>query len=85
MTHPGNVRMRKIIESKLGEYESSRQLEKTKISSQVVHLIKETGGRFLKQGENGDWEEVDTDTCRDKISHLFRDQRRKHRQHEKKG
>ena len=84
MTHPGNVRMREIIESKLGEYESSRQLAKTKISSQVVHSIKDAGGRFLKQDASGNWEEVDTETCRDKISHLFRDQRRKYRQHKKK-
>ena len=84
MSHPGNVRVREIIESKLGEYESSRQLEKTKLSSQVVHSIKEAGGRFLKQGEDGNWEEVDTETCREKISHLFRDQRRKYRQHRKK-
>jgi hypothetical protein len=55
-------------------YEQSPKGEKTEIAKQVVLAIMNTGGRFLKQAEEG-WAEVATDIAREKVSHSFRNRR----------
>lgn len=78
--HPGNVRLRHWIDSSRTKYENAKLLEKTLIAERIVHTIKGLSGRFLKQDGDGGWVEVGDDLARDKISHAFRDQRRKHKQ-----
>jgi len=82
--HPGNIRFRQLVESKRDEYERAKVLEKTLIAERVVQTIRDLPGRFLRQ--DGDlWEEVDYETARDKVAHVFRDKRRKHKRLQQNG
>jgi hypothetical protein len=74
---PGNIRIRHLIEVNGPRYEDASRFEKTVVSKAIMAMIRDTGGRFLKQVEAG-WMEVADDTARDKISHSFRNQRSKH-------
>ena len=73
--HPGNFRYRHVIENHMLRYEqSSKRVEKTNLTSEIVQVVKGYGGRFLKQ-ENGGWIEIDDESARDKVSHSFRNLR----------
>jgi hypothetical protein len=61
---------------KMDEYDQGDRGVKYAIMASIVHLLKEEGGRFLKETENGGWVEVDEATARLKISHAFRSQRK---------
>jgi len=77
--HPGNKRLRELVETHLDRYEKSSRLEKTLIAEMIVRTIKDMSGRFLKiekASNGGGWTEVDFDTSRDKIAHAFRTQRK---------
>jgi hypothetical protein len=74
--HPGNVRYRKIIAERQQIYEESLIHEKTLIAKEIVRLIKESGGRFIRQDGHG-WILVDDKQARTKVSSVFRDSRRK--------
>ena len=78
--HPGNIRFRNLIDSERSSYEQARLLEKTMISERIVQLVHSQSGRFLKSAGKGTWIEVSDEVARDKISHAFRDQRRKLKQ-----
>ena len=80
--HTGNRRFRQIVENHREEYENTRALEKTLLASRIVEILKQSGGRFLKQYGTC-WGEVDDDTARDKVGHSFRNKRRA--ENEKKG
>jgi hypothetical protein len=80
--HPGNVRLRKLIDSTRPKYEGAKLSEKTSIADQLVQHIKGSGGSFLKKGDGDGWIEVADETAREKISHAFRDSRRKVKQQE---
>ena len=69
---PGNVRFRHMIDTYKHKYEQS---EKGVITGYIVHLVKEEGGRFLKEFEDRGWVEVDEATARAKVSHAFRSRR----------
>jgi hypothetical protein len=73
---PGNVRFRETIEKNMDEYEEGDRGVKYAITVSIVYLLKEEGGRFLKETEDGGWVEVDESTARLKISHAFRSQRK---------
>jgi hypothetical protein len=49
--HPGNLRFRNIIAERQKVYDKSLIYEKTLISKEIVQVIKESGGRFLRQDE----------------------------------
>jgi hypothetical protein len=78
--NPGNIRYRLMIDESRTAYEKAKLLEKTLIAERIVKDVKTFSGRFLKHGGNGGWVEVDDDTAREKISHAFRDKRRKLKQ-----
>jgi hypothetical protein len=72
---PGNVRLRMNIDLDRERYESAMHGEKLRMCAEVVHMMKASGGRFLKQNESKDgWEEVGEGVALDKVSHTFRSQ-----------
>lgn len=75
-THTGNLRALHLCEMNYPRYESgiTGKYGKTEVAEQIVRIIHESGGRFLKP-ENGGWVEVDDDAAREKISHFFRHMR----------
>jgi hypothetical protein len=72
---PGNIRYREMIDKHMDKYEEGNSA-KYAITAYIVHLLKEEGGRFLKEVEDGGWVEVDEATARLKISHAFRTRRK---------
>lgn len=74
--HVGNLRYRHIVESRMEKYEqATKRVEKTDLTAEVVKVVNEKGGRFLKQ-DGGGWIEIDVDSARDKVSHSFRNLRK---------
>jgi hypothetical protein len=68
---PGNVRFREMIDTHKDKYE--QQGARGKASAYIVRLVKEEGGRFLKElDRGGGWIEVDDAAARTKVSHAFR-------------
>jgi hypothetical protein len=74
--HPGNLRFRNIIAERQKVYNKSLIYEKTVISKEIVHVIKESGGRFLRQDEGHGWKLVDDKVARVKVGAAFRDRRK---------
>ena len=73
--HPGNARFRKIIDQHVPQYEKAGKYEKTSIAENIVRIIKESEGRFLRLGKSGEWEHVSDEAARNKVSHAFRARR----------
>jgi hypothetical protein len=74
---PGNVRFREMLEKHMGKYDLDDKGASAKVSACIVHLVKEEGGRFLKELEDGGgWFEVDEATARAKVSNAFRTRRK---------
>jgi hypothetical protein len=74
--HPGNLRFRNIIAERQEVYDKSLIYDKTVISKEIVQVIKESGGRFLRQDEGHGWKLVDDKVARVKVSAAFRDRRK---------
>jgi hypothetical protein len=74
--HPGNLRFRNIIAERQEVYDKSLIYDKTVISKEIVQVIKESGGRFLRQDERHGWKLVDDKVARVKVSAAFRDRRK---------
>jgi hypothetical protein len=73
---PGNVRFREIIDTHKDKYEQGGKGAKVAAVAYIVHLVKEEGGRFLKEMEYGrSWVEVDEATALAKVNNAFRTQR----------
>jgi hypothetical protein len=70
----GNVRYRHLIEEHSTRYESASMMEKKELTEEVVRIIKEASGRFLKEDSAG-WAEVGDNVARFKVSHAFRSMR----------
>jgi len=77
-SHTGNLRALHLCEMNYPRYESSitGKYGKTDVAEQIVSIIHESGGRFLKPETDG-WVEVDDEAAREKISHFFRHMRHK--------
>jgi hypothetical protein len=73
---PGNVRFREMVEKNMDRYDEGNRGAKYAVAASIAHLLKEEGGRFLKETEDGGWVEVDEATARSKISHAFRSRRK---------
>ena len=56
-------------------YESSSLFEMFKISSFLVDVVRERGGRFLTRGQGGGWLEADGDDVHKKASQALREGR----------
>eukprot|EP00980_Cylindrotheca_fusiformis_P015883 scaffold4642_cov112-Cylindrotheca_fusiformis.AAC.8 len=71
--HPGNKRMRDIVEKYKTQYHSLRRAEKRKLVESVYKEITEGGARFLKkvEGENA-WVMVDAPVAIQKVSLTLR-------------
>jgi hypothetical protein len=73
---PGNVRFREMLYKHMDKYEQSEKGAKCKkVSAYFVRILKEEGGRFLKEVEDGGWVEVDEATAQAKVSHVIRTRR----------
>eukprot|EP00529_Nitzschia_sp_RCC80_P009908 CAMPEP_0113501294 /NCGR_PEP_ID=MMETSP0014_2-20120614/32868_1 /TAXON_ID=2857 /ORGANISM="Nitzschia sp." /LENGTH=789 /DNA_ID=CAMNT_0000395853 /DNA_START=244 /DNA_END=2613 /DNA_ORIENTATION=- /assembly_acc=CAM_ASM_000159 len=86
--HPGNKRLRELVEANLERYDRASRLEKTLMAETIVRNIKDTSGRFLKldnASQGGGWTEVNDEIARDKIAHAFRTQRKSLLQKEKES
>ena len=74
--HLGNRRFLKMIQDNKEHYDSApSKADKTLFATQMVHIIKESGGRFLKLEDIG-WVEADEIMARDKITNAFRSVRK---------
>lgn len=77
---PGNLALTNLINANKERYDVSRKMEKKKITEEIVNLIKNCNGRFLKRSNEKassylmttEWEEVKFETARLKVSHSFR-------------
>ena len=75
-THPGNISFRDEAKKLRSWYESSSKSEKFTISSFLVDVVRERGGRFLKRDANtGGWLECDGNDVRKKASQALREGR----------
>jgi hypothetical protein len=74
--HPANIALYRLADERMLEYEMSSKWEKTVTASEILAMIKERHGRFLKM-EGGNWVEVDGEVAREKVTHVFRSQRRR--------
>jgi hypothetical protein len=72
---PGNVRFRDMLDKNMDKYEQGEKGAKGIVSAYIIHIVKEEGGRFLKELEDGGWVEVDDATARAKVNHAFRARR----------
>jgi hypothetical protein len=71
--HPGNLRMRGLVEEYKEEYDSMPVGGKGRISMKVVLEIKNTdNGRFLTQDPGGWWVEVSDKEAQRRVSKSFR-------------
>mmetsp|Transcript_23747 Transcript_23747/g.50351 ORF Transcript_23747/g.50351 Transcript_23747/m.50351 type:complete len:347 (-) Transcript_23747:175-1215(-) len=77
-THPGNIAFREEAKKLRSWYESSSKSEKFTISSFLVDVVREKGGRFLKRDPDqpGRWLEADSSDVRKKASQALREGRR---------
>jgi hypothetical protein len=73
-SHVGNKRFRNIVMMHREDYQTATSREaKSKITFAVVAMIRQSGGRFLKQDEeSGAWKNVGDEYARDKVSHALR-------------
>eukprot|EP00934_Nitzschia_sp_Nitz4_P005626 Nitzschia sp. Nitz4//scaffold83_size84149//79102//79971//NITZ4_005188-RA/size84149-processed-gene-0.81-mRNA-1//1//CDS//3329558989//5616//frame0 len=73
--HEGNVRLRSMVSKHADLYEVAPFSEKKKVAADIVHILKATSTRFLKELSDGKWVEVDDETARRKVGHAFRTHR----------
>jgi hypothetical protein len=69
--HPGNIRLRNLIELRSDEYDFSTLAQKQRITGEIMHTIHELTGRFLKD-DGFCWVEVDDAVAKKKVAHAFR-------------
>lgn len=69
--HPGNKRLRRLVEDAKGIHGKSTKRGKTDIAARIVVAIQQQG-RFLQESAFG-WVEVNDKAARQKVSHAFRD------------
>jgi len=62
----GNIRLRKLVAEKLSDYDSAHYAEKQHVSQDIVQIIRERGGRFLKKHDSF-WMEVDGEIARSRV------------------
>eukprot|EP00980_Cylindrotheca_fusiformis_P019708 scaffold6883_cov113-Cylindrotheca_fusiformis.AAC.1 len=75
-SHPGNKRLHEIIGNFFIEYNQLFRSQKTKLAADIVQMVHEYGGRFLKQDEESAmWVEVSDLEARNKVAHGFRRKR----------
>ena len=74
--HPGNKRLREIVENLYDEYDNETRAGKTKLAEKIVSMVHEYGGMFRKpDNECGMWIEVSYIDAKNKVTHCFRRKR----------
>jgi hypothetical protein len=73
--HPGNFRMRLLVESTQEAYKLAPVGEKAAISDKIVQEIKSQSGRFLEQDPDGWWVEVSNKEASKRVSKSIRSAR----------
>ncbi len=73
--HPGNVRMRQMIDISQDEYTQAPVKQKTQIATRIVSEIKLDGGRFLESDAQGWWVNVDDKEACKRVSKAIRSMR----------
>jgi hypothetical protein len=73
-SHPGNKRFRDLINAHRERYQSASLREhKTRITSDVIDIVHNYGGRFMKTREDEEeWYAMETAYVHDKVSHALR-------------
>jgi hypothetical protein len=69
--HVGNVRMRNIVLERGHLYDETRLADKHKVVKDLVNLVKEGSGRFLKE-DSASWVEVDHEAAEKTVSAALR-------------
>jgi uncharacterized protein YuzE len=64
---PGNIRYREMVEKQMDRYDEGDRGAKYTVTASIAYLLKEEGGQFLKEIDDGIWVEVDEATARLKI------------------
>lgn len=78
--HAGNTRFYHLIDSRQEKYDAATSKdERSLLAADILLIIKESGGRFLKLDKTS-WVVVDDETARDKVTSTFRTRRRSRRQ-----
>jgi hypothetical protein len=72
---PANVRFRKMLDSHMDKYGKGEKGDNVLVPAYIAHIVKEEGGRFLKELQDGGWVEVDEATAQAKVSQAFRSRR----------
>jgi hypothetical protein len=79
----GNVRFREMLDKHMDKYDRDKHMDKydrgeksAKFTAYILHLVKEGGGRFLMELEDGGWVEVNEATAREKVSRAFSTRRK---------
>ena len=89
MEHPGNLRLLSLVKDKTPFYDAASKEAKTRLTVEVVQILKCRLSRFLKKNASGVWEEVTDALARKKVSHAFRTMRqsaaRKQEKHTTQG
>merc|ERR1712118_235961 len=70
--HVGNLRCAYLVEQHQAEYERANRSGKTQVAENIIDMVKESGGRFLKKDKNKCWQEVTHTQAREKVAHFFR-------------
>lgn len=72
--HPGNKRMRRIMNKYRGQYHSRERGEKCLLVRRVYNELISGGTRFLRriEGQEDGWEEVSVKVAVDKVGHCLR-------------
>mmetsp|Transcript_29228 Transcript_29228/g.43075 ORF Transcript_29228/g.43075 Transcript_29228/m.43075 type:complete len:297 (-) Transcript_29228:3861-4751(-) len=74
ITHPGNQRLKHLVNLHLDTYTSISRSAKTRMVFGIVEGIQEAGGTFLKfDDEANAWKAIDDKGAREKVGHSFRD------------
>jgi len=78
--HPGNILLHSLIDKRRFRYETAPKWGKTVIAEEIVSIIREKCGRFLKcesakEDESKKWVVVGKDEAREKVAHTFRSKR----------
>ena len=74
----GNRRFREVVAQSIDDYNSAQcRAEKCGIVETIMSHVAASGGRFLKQDDDGNWQELEAETVRQKIAHAIRDTTKK--------
>lgn len=75
--HTGTQRALHIVEMYYEAYEKLGKFQKTDMAEKIISIIHESGGRFLRQDDQGLWIVADDTEARKKVAHWFRKRRLK--------